>query len=98
MADTNGKGETFGAWLLTQKDREDSVGDLARAARSDPQFPRAGSPEDVRARLRETMAKGNLFEAVDDAEADWPGSEPTPDYLESRIAEDLDEEADHDTV
>jgi hypothetical protein len=71
MADTNDKGETFGAWLLSQKDREGWVGDLAKAARSDPKFPRNGIPEDVRARLRDTMAEGDMFEAVDDAEADW---------------------------
>ncbi|MFD1950267.1 hypothetical protein ACFSGX_05740 [Sphingomonas arantia] len=71
MADTNDNGETFGAWLLLQKDREGRVGDLATAARSDPKFPRMGSPEDVRARLRDTMAEGDMFEAVDDAEADW---------------------------
>ncbi|GGE75295.1 hypothetical protein GCM10011404_04840 [Sphingomonas prati] len=71
MTNTNDNGETFGAWLLVQKDREGWVGDLAKAARSDPEFPRMGSPEDVRTRLRETMAGPNVFEAVDDAEADW---------------------------
>ena len=71
MADTNDNGETFGAWLLMQKDREGWVGELAKAARSDPKFPRSGGPEDVRARLRETMAEGDMFEAVDDAEGDW---------------------------
>ena len=71
MADTNDTGETFGAWLLAQRDREGWVGDLVKAARSDREFPRNGSPEDVRRRLRETMAEGDMFEAVDDAESDW---------------------------
>ena len=70
MANTNDKGETFGVWLLMRKDREGRVGDLVKAARSHPKFPHAGSPRDVRARLRETMA-GDMFEAVDDAESDW---------------------------
>ena len=63
--------ERFGAWLLRQKDRSGWVGDLARAAKTDPKFPKFGSPEDVRARLRELMADGDMFEAVDDAEGDW---------------------------
>ena len=71
MADTNEHGETFGAWLLKQKDREDWVGTLAKGAKADPQFPRNGSPEDVRKRLRDTMAEGDMFEAVEDAEAAW---------------------------
>lgn len=63
--------ESFGSWLLRQKDRDGWVGDLAKAAKADPKFPRQGSPEDVRARLRETMAEGDMFETVDDAEGDW---------------------------
>lgn len=68
---TNQHGETFGAWLLTQRDREGWVGELVKAARADPQFPKRGDPEDVRKRLRDTMAEGDMFEAVDDAETDW---------------------------
>ncbi len=66
----NHHGETFGRWLLTQKDRDGWVGDLAKAAKLDPKFPRDGDPEGVRARLREMMAEGDMFEAVDDAESD----------------------------
>jgi hypothetical protein len=68
---TNDKGETFGEWLLAQRDREGWVGDLVRAARADPKFPKRGDPEAVRARLCEMQAKGEMFEAVDDAELDW---------------------------
>jgi len=71
MMATNNHGETFGGWLLAQTDREGWVGDLVKAAKTDRQFPRAGSPEDVRKRLRDTMAEGDMFEAVDDAESDW---------------------------
>lgn len=71
MSDTNDYDETFGAWLLKQKDLDGWVGVLAKAAKADPQFPRQGSPEDVRRRLRDTMAEGDMFEAVDDAERDW---------------------------
>lgn len=71
MNDQGESRESFGSWLLQQKDRSDWVGDLARAARTDRQFPRNGDPEAVRARLRETMAEGDMFEAVDDAESDW---------------------------
>ncbi len=71
MSNTNDHGETFGRWLLNQKDRDGWVGDLAKAARTDPKFPRDGDPNAVRARLRDTMAEGDMFEAVDDAESDW---------------------------
>jgi hypothetical protein len=63
--------EPFGQWLLKQHQRDGWIGDLAKAAKSDPKFPKSGSPEDVRARLRELMAEGDMFEAVDDAETDW---------------------------
>jgi len=67
----NDQGETFGAWLLTQKQHDGWIGDLARAAASDPKFPRRGTAEDVRTRLRAMMAEGDMFEAVDDAESAW---------------------------
>ena len=71
MARLNDNGETFGRWVLAQTNREGWIGDLVTAARSDRQFPRDGDPEAVRKRLRETMAEGDMFEAVDDAESDW---------------------------
>ncbi len=61
----------FGRWLLRQVDREGLIGELAKAARADPGFPKDGDPEAVRARLRLAMAEGDMFEAVDDAEMDW---------------------------
>jgi hypothetical protein len=40
---TNDKGETFGEWLLTQRDREGWIGDLVKAARADPKLPKRGA-------------------------------------------------------
>lgn len=65
------KREAFGRWLLAQRGRGDWVDDLADAARADPAFPKDGDPEAVRKRLAEKGADGDMFERVDDAEADW---------------------------
>ncbi|WP_298809032.1 hypothetical protein [uncultured Sphingomonas sp.] len=64
-------GETFGAWLRVQVDREGLVGQLVAGAKADRRFPRDGSPEDVRRHLAAMQAEGDLFEAVDEAEIDW---------------------------
>ncbi len=61
----------FGAWLMTQKDRGDLVGQLATGAATDRRFPRAGDPEAVRRHLSAMQAEGDMFAAVDDAESDW---------------------------
>jgi hypothetical protein len=63
--------EPFGKWLLAQRDRGDWVDALATAARADRAFPKNGDPEAVRAHLRQQQADGDVFQAVDDAEADW---------------------------
>lgn len=62
---------TFGEWLLQQQDRTGWIGNLAKAAKSDRDFPKRGSPDDVRKRLQQQGADGDAFEAVDDAELDW---------------------------
>ncbi|MBW6523413.1 hypothetical protein KZ810_07870 [Sphingomonas sp. RHCKR47] len=67
----NHHGETFGAWLRVQVDREGLVGQLVAGAKADRRFPRDGSPEDVRRHLAAMQAEGDLFEAVDEAEIDW---------------------------
>lgn len=59
---------TFGVWLLTQHDRSDWVGDLARAARADRKFPRAGDPEAVRSHPSSMQAESEMLEALDDAD------------------------------
>jgi hypothetical protein len=63
--------QPFGEWLLTQKDRKGWVGDLAKAAKADPGFPKRGDPDDVRKRLKDLGASGDVYEALDDAELDW---------------------------
>lgn len=71
MSKVNEHGETFGAWLRVQKDRDGLIGQLVDGAKADRKFPRDGSPEDVRKHLSAMQAEGDLFDAVDDAEADW---------------------------
>ena len=71
MPQTNDTGQTFGEWLLAQKHRHGAIGDLAVAAMADPKFPRRGSPDDVRKRLNEMQADGDMHAVVDDAETDW---------------------------
>ena len=61
----------FGAWLLTRKSAGGFVGALATAAAADLRFPKSGDAEAVRKYLREAMADGDMFDAVEDAEADW---------------------------
>lgn len=68
---TNPHGETFGAWLYAQVDREGLIGQLVAGAKVDRRFPRNGSPEDVRKHLSAMQAEGDMFEAVDEAEIDW---------------------------
>lgn len=61
----------FGAWLAKQTSRTGFFGQLAAAAAGDRRFPKAGDPEAVRTYLRGAMADGDMFDAVEDAEADW---------------------------
>ncbi|WP_019517935.1 hypothetical protein [Sphingomonas sp. Mn802worker] len=70
-ASTNHHGETFGAWLRVQVDRERLVGQLVAGAKLGRRFPRDGSPEDVRRHLAAMQAEDDLFEAVDEADIDW---------------------------
>lgn len=62
---------SFGRWLLEQVDRPGLIGGLAKAAKSDRQFPKDGSPGDVRKRISEQGADPDMHEALDDAELDW---------------------------
>jgi hypothetical protein len=63
--------QSFGEWLLARTDRKGWIGDLAKAAKADRDFPKRGSPGDVRKRLQQMGADGDAFEALDDAELDW---------------------------
>ena len=58
----------FVVWLRDQSKRKDAIGELAKAARIDPAFPRAGSADDVRSRFDKVGADGDAFAALEDAE------------------------------
>lgn len=66
-----GSPPAFGAWLSKQNGRNGFVGQLAVAAAAGRRFPKSGDPEAVRAYLRASMADGDMYDAVEDAEADW---------------------------
>ena len=59
---------SFVAWLLKQHKQPGTLGDLAKAARLDPLFPKAGNAENVRAHFSAVGADGDAFEALDYAE------------------------------
>jgi len=59
---------SFVAWLLKQHKQPGTLGDLAKAARLDPLFPKAGNAENVRAHFSAVGAEGDAFEALDYAE------------------------------
>ena len=61
----------FGTWLVAQKDRSGLVGQLVAGAVADRRFPRNGDPEAVRKHMRVMQVDGDMFDAIDDAEADW---------------------------
>lgn len=66
--------KAFGAWILAQANRKDAIGDLAKIATTDKAFPISGDPEKVYGRLNATGADPDMFEAVEDAEAEWRAS------------------------
>lgn len=61
----------FATWFLDQADRSEALFLLVQSAKRDPQFPRKGDVDAVRARLSACGAEGDLFEVLDDAELDW---------------------------
>jgi hypothetical protein len=72
------KDVTFGAWLSTQADRTDAVGDLARAYREPCNCPacagrtsRRYSVAGVREEFRRHSAKPTAFAALETAESEW---------------------------
>ena len=61
-------GGTFTSWLLDQVDRDDPVGDVARDARDDPNFP-SGSPGeclDYLAKAKFKEGRRALMEALEE--------------------------------
>ncbi|WCT75063.1 YozE family protein [Sphingomonas naphthae] len=64
--------QPFGGWLVKQvTHRSEWIANLAKAAKADPGFPKAGDPEEVRKYLSGRGADGDVFEAIDDAEREW---------------------------
>jgi len=58
----------FVAWLREQAKSGGAIGELAKAARLDPSFPKKGSADDVRARFGRFGADGDAYAALEDAE------------------------------
>lgn len=63
--------QPFGRWLLDQQARADTIGQLAKAARSDPGFPSEGDFNSISARLNLVGADPEMHVALEDAELDW---------------------------
>jgi len=68
LAPDTGSRPCFVTWLREQGKRKDAIGELAKAVRIDPAFPRAGSVDDVRSRFGKVGADGDAFAALEDAE------------------------------
>jgi len=60
--------QPLGRWLLTQTERGDAIGDLAKAAKADRGFPRDGDYEAISRRLNELQADGEVHEALEQAD------------------------------
>ena len=67
---THDQGETFGEWQIAQTSREGAIAMLIAGTKADRLFSRSGSPDDVRKRLNEMQADGDM-PVVADAETDW---------------------------
>lgn len=65
------KRENFARWLLAQLKRDDDIGELARAAHSDPGFPIDGDFKAVSKRLNAVQATPEMHLALEEAELDW---------------------------
>ena len=63
--------QSFGRFLLSKQHADGALGELAKAAASDPKFPRDGSPREISQRLNEHLAPPEFHEALEDAEAEW---------------------------
>lgn len=63
----------FVAWLREQSKRRGAIGELAKAARLDPSFPKKGSVDDVRTRFGRLGADGDAYAALEDAERAYDG-------------------------
>ena len=61
----------FGEWLLSQAKRPGLIGELAKAAKLDRSFLKAGTADAIRARFSAVGADGDAFEALEDAEREY---------------------------
>lgn len=61
----------FGAWLLSQRRRDDYIGELAKAAATDPRFPRRGSGRQVWDRITSQAFDQDTLTALQDALTEW---------------------------
>lgn len=71
MAQTNKDDETFCERSLAQKHLESAIAELITARKADRAFPRRGSPDNVRERLNEMQADGDMHAVFGDANPDW---------------------------
>lgn len=62
---------SFGRFLLSKQHAPGALGELAKAAASDPKFPREGGPREISQRLNQHEAPPEFHEALEDAEAEW---------------------------
>lgn len=76
LAQSDTSAPSFGRWLLSQRARQDAIGELAQKAAADPHFPRDGSPDAVSCRLNAVGADGDMHWALEDAELDWAAQCP----------------------
>ena len=63
--------QEFGVWLVGQAKRTDWIGQLADQASRDPRFPKSSDPEAARRYLGLRGADPEVFEMLEDAEAEW---------------------------
>lgn len=62
---------TFTTYIFNQRNREDPVGDLARKAWADPDFPKMAQPAAIERYLKESMASSNMMPAFQQAAAEY---------------------------
>jgi hypothetical protein len=68
--------QSFGKWLLDQTDRNDRVGDLARDASRDRDWPQARSLRGFQEYLRRRKVGEAVLESLGEAWAEWSALDP----------------------
>lgn len=67
-------GTSFYQWLMTQRDRDDEIGDFAQDVASDPGFPSDGNLSQYRRHLQNKHAFSGAFKALTRAYQEWERS------------------------